>query len=387
MRGPRVALVHDWLTGMRGGERVLAVLARALPQADILTLVHRRGSVWPELERRRIVTSALNDLGPLRRWYRHFLPLMPLAVEGLNAASYDVVISCSHCVAKGVIVRPDAAHVCVCFTPMRYIWDRTADYAAGMGATGLLLRGVGAYLRAWDRRSAGHVDEFAAISRCVADRIRRHYGRTSTVVHPPIDAAFHTPGDVAREGHYLMVNALAPYKRVDVAIGACALAGRRLVVVGDGPEMQRLRALAGPHVRFEGRLSDEAVREHYRRCAALLMPGEEDFGLAPLEAMACGAPVIALDSGGALDTVIDPSDVQPVGPAPTGLRHALPTAESLARAIERFESMPRAFDPRALRAWAERFSPGRFLDGVMGLVRPYLTGEGWSRLCSNATAN
>ena len=346
----RIALVHDWLTGLRGGEKVLSELCGLLPGADILTLIHRPGSGDETIERHRIITSALNDLPGVRRYYRHLLPLMPLAMEAIDARNYDLIVSSSHCVAKGVIRRPGSLHVCYCHTPMRYAWSGGGAYDRAMGLRGLALRLMRPYLRAWDRRSAGHVDVFVANSRNVASRIHHIYGRDAEVVHPPVDTAFFAPADVAREDFYLVVGAMAPYKRVDHAIEACRRLGRRLVVLGSGQQFASLSKARSDRIEFLGAVSDEVVRDHFRRAAALLFPGEEDFGIVPVEAIACGCPVIAYGAGGALETV----DLT------AGLHYAPQTVEALTRAIEQFEGDAGRYDSAAMSDGVQRFRPEAF---------------------------
>src|SRR5439155_5838885 len=249
--GPRVALVHDWLTGMRGGERCLEVICELFPDAPIFTLLHVPGSVSAAIERHRIVTSFVQRLPGAAERYRNYLPLFPAAVRGFDLRGFDVVLSLSHCVAKAVRVPAGALHICYCFTPMRYVWDLEEAYTRGGGwLARLALPPVAAALRRWDRRTDG-VDDFVAISRHIADRIRRVYGREADVIYPPVDVArFRIAADV--DDYYLVVSALVSYKRVDLAVAAATRLGRRLLVVGRGSEEARLRAMAGPGVRFLG---------------------------------------------------------------------------------------------------------------------------------------
>jgi glycosyltransferase involved in cell wall biosynthesis len=353
---PRVALVHDWLTGMRGGERCLEVLCELFPEAPLYTLLHVPGSVSPVIERRRIVTSFLQRLPAVEARYRYYLPLFPAAVRGLAPADCDVVISLSHCAAKAVRVPPGALHLCYCFTPMRYVWDLEADYARNGGRLArLALPPVAAALRRWDRRTAG-VDDFVAISHHIADRIRRVYGRRADVIHPPVDVARFRPAG-RPDDYYLVVSALAPYKRVDLAVAAAARLGRRLLVVGQGTEEPRLRAMAAPNVTFLGWRPDAEVADLYARCRALLFPSVEDFGIVPLEAAAAGRPTIALARGGALETMIGLDD--PAG-SPTAVFFREQTVDALVAAMRTFEAAADRFDPRALRARAEQFDRPRF---------------------------
>jgi glycosyltransferase involved in cell wall biosynthesis len=348
----RVALVHDWLTGMRGGERCLEVFCELLPHADLFTLLHVPGSVSPAIEQRRIVTSFVQRLPSAPTRYRQYLPLFPAAMARFDFSGYDLVVSLSHCAAKAARARPGARHLCYCFTPMRYVWDLYADYVGGAGPlTRVLLPPLAAALRRWDRRTSRRVDRFVAISRFVAERVHRCYGRSAEVIYPPVDVQrFEIVPD--GDDFYLVVSALVPYKRVDVAVQAATRLGRRLLVVGTGPEEARLRALAGPGVEFLGWRSDEEVAGLYARCRALLFPGVEDFGITPLEAMAAGRPVIALAAGGALETVIPPGAGDA---APTGIFFEAQTVEALATAMRAFEAAAEPFDAKALRAHAERF--------------------------------
>ena len=354
---PRVALVHDWLTGMRGGERCLEVACELFPEAPLYTLLWVPGSVSPLIERRRIVTSFVGRLPRAATRYRAYLPLFPAAIRRLDLGGHDLILSLSHCVAKGVRTPPGALHLCYCFTPMRYVWDLYDDYfgaRAGL-ATRLLMPPVAAALRRWDRRTAG-VHRFAAISQHIAELIRRVYGRAADVLHPPVDVQrfrlAEAPGDF-----YLVVSALAPYKRVDLAVGAANRLGRRLLVVGTGPEERRLRRLAGPTVELLGWRPDPEVAELYARCRAVLFPSHEDYGIVPLEAAAAGRPTIALARGGALETMVglDAGDEPP-----TAVFFAEQTVEALAGAILRFEAAEGRFEPKALRARAERFDRPAF---------------------------
>jgi glycosyltransferase involved in cell wall biosynthesis len=357
-----VALVHDWLTGMRGGERCLEVFCELFPEADLFTLLHVPGSVSPLIERQRIVTSFVHRLPAVATRYRYYLPLFPAAVETFDLRGYDLVLSSSHCVAKGARPAPGARHVCYCFTPMRYVWDLYDDYF-GRGAgplTRALMPPVAARLRRWDRTSSGRVDRFAAISRHVAARIERYYERSAEVIYPPVDVQRFEVAADSDDAFYLVVSALAPYKRIDLAIQAAMRVGRRLLVVGSGPEERRLHALAGPGVEFLGRRSDPEVAELYRRCRAVLFPGIEDFGIVPLEAMAAGRPVIAFAGGGVLETVVPPGGDRP----PTGLFFHAQTVDALADAMRRLESGAVAFDPKALRSRAEEFDRGRFKETI-----------------------
>ncbi len=364
-----MALVHDWLTGMRGGEKVLEAIAGLFPDAPVYTLLHVPGSVSPALEGHPIETSFLQGAPGVRRHYRRFLPLFPSAIEDFDLSGFDLVVSSSHCVAKGAIPGPGAVHLCYCHTPMRYAWDQ--EHAYFPRRRGLVARARGlalSKLRAWDAASAPRVDRFVANSRFVSERIRRYYGREAEVLAPPVDTDFFTP-DEAPGGEEppfcLVVSALAPYKRIELAVSACRRAGIELRVVGDGPgrrDLARLSHRGDPGVRLLGRVDGETLRDLYRRALCLVQPGVEDFGIAPVEALACGTPVVALGRGGVLDIVED------------GVHGALcpPRAEDgervreLAAAIDKVRGF--RFNPLELRNRAERFSVARFQQGFRSLV-------------------
>ena len=365
----RVALVHDWLTGMRGGERCLEVFCELFPTADLYTLLHVPGRVAPAIERRRIVTSLIQRLPQAERRYRQYLPLFPAAIGAFDLSGYDLVLSSSHAVAKSVRVPPGARHVCYCFTPMRYVWDLYDDYfgpRAGLAAR-VLMPPLAAWLRRWDRATAARVHHFVAISRFVAERIRRVYDRDADVIYPPVDVARFRVDDAPGD-FYLVVSALTPYKRVDLAVEACNRLGRRLVVVGTGPEARRLGALAGPTVELLGWRDDAQTAELYARCRALLFPPLEDFGITPLEAMASGRPVIAFGQGGARETVVTPGGAE----APTGLFFERQTVDDLVEAIRRFESGATAFEPKALRRRAEAFDRPLFKERIQAYLETRL---------------
>jgi glycosyltransferase involved in cell wall biosynthesis len=363
----RVALVHDWLTGVRGGEKCLEVLCQAFPEATLHTLIHRRGALGPTIEGMRIRTSPLQRVPGVFRHYRHLLPVMPMAARTWRVGEVDLVISLSHCVAKAVRTPPGVPHICYCFTPMRYAWDGRAAYLDGWSDRPVRRALAGAALdrlRAWDVATAARVSHFVAISETVRQRIARCYARESRVIQPPVDATFYTPGPDRRDGPYLCVSALVPYKRVDQAVQACSISGRPLVVIGEGPDRARLERLAGPTVRFLGWQPDEVIRDHYRRCRALLFPGEEDFGIVPIEALACGSPVIALGRGGAAETVDDA----------VGRLYLEPTPEGLLSTLDAWEQAGRPHDPSQARRRAEALATPVFRDRLLGYVSEVLAG-------------
>lgn len=358
----RVALVHDWLTGMRGGEMVLEELCRLFPRADLFTIAHLKGTVSPTIENRRIVESPLVKLPNGRRYFRSLLPLFPWAVETFDLKGYDLVISSSHCAAKGVIPAPDALHVAYIHTPMRYVWDLRDEYLGQQRLGGLtrLAAGVAShYLRNWDSTSSTRVDYFIANSQHVARRVRKYYRRDVTVIYPPVDTELFKIADVRRD-YFLVVGALVPYKRVDLAIEACNRLGVRLIIAGDGSEKKRLERLAGSAVEFIGPQTLDQLVTLYQGALALIHPGEEDFGIVPVEAQACGRPVIAYARGGVTETVVGG------GEHPSGAFFSEQTVESLVQALKMFA--PGSFNPADARANALRFSRSRFV----GELRAYL---------------
>lgn len=334
----KLAIVKDFLPVMRGAEKVLEAWCEVWPEAEIFALFHTKGALTPAIESRKIRTSFLQNFPAVDSKYPYYLAFMPSAIESLDLRGYDVVLSMSQCVAKGAVT--DGLHVCYCLTPMRYIWDKVDDYF-GTGIKRTLAGPMIRRLRRWDLATVPRVHRWAAISNGVRDRIRRWYGREADVLFPPGDERFYEPAEIPREDWYLYVGALVPYKRADVAIEACRALGKRIKVIGTGTHEKAIRKLG--YAEFLGWQSGEAIRDHYRRCRALLFPGEEDFGIVPVEAQLCGAPVIAAAKGGALDTVTPETGVLYSG--------------SLADAIRAFES--RRFDPAVCRANALRFTRER----------------------------
>ena len=363
--GLRVALVHDWLTGMRGGERVLEALCEIFPCASLLTLVDVPGVVSPAIARHAPQSAFVRRLPRSARWYRHYLPLFPAAVEQFDLDGFDLVISSSHCAVKSVVVPGRARHLCYCHSPMRYAWDQFDAYFGPrrLGSLSPWARRMLRPLARWDASTAHRPHRYLANSQYVAQRIQRYYNRRSAVVPPPVDTEFYRPAPRQPDAYFLVVSALVPYKRLEIAIEACRLADVPLRIVGEGIERSRLESVAGRGVEFLGRLTDEQVRDQYRGATALLLPGEEDFGIVPVEAQACGRPVIALAKGGALETVRD---------GVTGLLLDDDEPSAWAEAIGRVRvhvAEGTAFDPLASRANAERFSRDRFLTAFRAEVR------------------
>jgi glycosyltransferase involved in cell wall biosynthesis len=345
----RTAIVHYWLLNRRGGEKVLDALCRLLPEADIFTLFCDPETLSPELRRHKITTSFLN---PLRRWHRSLLPLMPMALESFDLRGYDLVISSESGPAKGVITSSSTRHICYCHTPMRYLWELYPAYRNEWTHSRLkraVMAPVANYLRLWDFASAARVDQFIANSQNVRTRIWKTWRREADVIYPPVDVEsfyWRPPED-----YFLVVSELVPYKCIDSAVRLFSRSGRRLRIAGSGPELRALRSLAASNVEFLGRVSDHDLREIYAHCRALLLPGEEDFGITPVEALASGKPVIALGRGGALETV------PPFG----GVFYDEPSEEQLAGAIARFETMEAAVVPAELQEHARRFSEAEFM--------------------------
>jgi glycosyltransferase involved in cell wall biosynthesis len=359
----RVAIVHYWLVNMRGGEKVLEALCQLYPQADIFTHVFDPSAVSEIIRSRHVTTSFVNSLPRAKKFYRQYLPLMPLALEQLDLRGYDLIISSESGPAKGVIPPSEALHVCYCHSPMRYLWNMYHDYRAESGLlTRMLMPPLAHYLRNWDALAATRVDRFIANSATVAHRIERYYRREADIVHPPVAAdAFSIAPRDEQGDFYLMVGELAGYKRPDLAVETFNALGKKLIVIGGGPMLASLHKIAGPNVSVLGPQPFDVLQRHYARCRALIFPGEEDFGIVPLEAMASGRPVIAFRRGGATETVVD---------GLTGLFFDQQNVQSLSAAITRFEGAE--FSAERIRAHALKFGAERFAREMRDKIASYL---------------
>lgn len=349
----KTVLCHDWLTGMRGGERVLEILCEGFPSAPIYTLIHNRRAISSTINSHPVHTSWLQHLPGIPRYYRHLLPFFPSAMEHFKPVPADLLISTSHCVAKNIRPRPPAAHLCYCFTPMRYAWLFQDEYLGRRSLKRLLARPVLAWLRSHDRATAAHVTRFVAISRHVQKRIQDFYGLNADVVYPPVELDRWTPDLRPPDSYDLAASALVPYKRLDIAVRAYTRLNRRLKIVGVGSERPALQRMAGPSVEFLGWRSDEELLELYRRCHCLVFPGEEDFGIVPLEAQACGRPVVAYARGGALETVVD---------GVSGVFFHQQTVDALIDAVQMCGKRP--WDSGSIRQHAEQFGVPAFIAGM-----------------------
>ncbi|MCJ7579862.1 MAG: glycosyltransferase [Candidatus Aminicenantes bacterium] len=355
MKNLKVALVHDWLTGQRGGEKVLEVLCEIFPEAPIFTLFHFPGSQREAIEEKEIFTSFLQKMPFLRRKYRSYLPLFPLAAELFDLQDFDMVVSSSHCVAKGIIPRPDALHVCYIHSPVRYAWNQYFAYFSPQ-KLGFFSRKIIPFsihkLRLWDESSSHRVDHFIANSKTTSQRVQKYYRRQSDVIHPPVDTEFFQPDD-QQEDYFLIVSALVPYKKIELAIQTFNKNGKVLKIVGQGPEYRRLKKISKTNIQFLGSIDENSLRMAYQRAKALIMPGEEDFGINALEAQACGIPVVSYARGGALETVIA---------GETGVFFHDLSADSLSEALGKLESLK--FDKKTIRSHAQKYSREKFKEYI-----------------------
>lgn len=355
----KVAIVHEWLANMGGSEKVTYILHELFPEAPIFTCVHNKKRMPEEFNKLDIHTTFIQKLPFGKTKYQAYLPLMPIAFEQLDLTEYDLVISSSTSCAKGVITRADTLHICYCHTPMRYAWDFYFEYTKDKNwAARVIIAKLMHKIRQWDRIAADRVDYFISNSNNVAKRIKKHYRKDAKVVYAPVDTNFYTPGN--EDGnYYLIVSRLVGYKRVDLAIEAFNELGFPLIVIGNGSEYKKYKKMAKRNITFLGRLSDEEVRDYYRGCKALIFPGEEDFGLTPIEAQACGRPVIAYGKGGTLETIIEES---------TGVFFYEQSVQALKEAVFKFENNEKNFDKRLIREHATEFSIDGFKTNIMKFI-------------------
>ena len=354
----KVAIVHDWLNQVGGAESVLEVLKEVFPQSPIYTSIYWPKAMPVQYREWDVRTSWLNRLPLIKRYHQPFLPLYPLAFEAFDLRGYELVISNKSAFCHGVITPPETVHICYCLTPTRFLWDyhNYVSHERINPLAGALLAPVLRNLRLWDKAAADRVEHFVAISETVRQRIKKFYRRDALVIHPPVDVQ----GFQVRESHddyFLIVSRLIPYKRIDLAVQAFNLLGLPLKILGDGRDRRRLEAMANSNIEFLGRLQDQQVGEYLSRCRAFVFPGEEDFGIAPLEAQAAGRPVIAYAAGGALETVVE---------GVTGLFFREQTAESLAEAVSSFDG--KAFDGATIRQHAQDFDKEAFKDELRTFV-------------------
>ena len=356
---------------MRGGEYVLEAIADLYPDAIIYALFCEPDRISDMLKSHRIVTSFIQNMPLRKKYYRHYLPLFPLAIERFNFSNYDMVISCSHCVAKGAFTGPNTLHICYCLSPMRYVWDRFDDYFPKDKINPFRYRFISYMakrLRSWDQRSSNRVDLFIADSNFVKNRINSFYERRSEVIFPPVDTDFYTPGLSAQSDYFLLAGAMVPYKRGDIVIEAFRGLNKKLIVTGTGPDLNRLKSGATDNIEFTGWVDNDTLRDYYRGCRALIFPGVEDFGIIPVEAQACGKPVIAFGEGGALDTVVGPAiqNYSSHKGFKSGLFFTEQTPQSIRAALDLFGAME--FDSEAIVQHARRFSKRKFLESISKFI-------------------
>lgn len=351
----KIAFICDWLTAMRGGERCLEAICEIYPDADIFTLVHFQGSVSETIETHKIQTSYIQRLPGSIKNFRIYLPLFPHAIQKFDLSGYDCVLSFSHCVAKGVKVPEGILHICYCHTPIRYAWHMRNSYLKTLSnPQKMLAERVLNQLKNWDKKTSSRVTHFIANSRNVQNRIKQSYNRNSVVIYPPIECN-RFGISYEDQGYYLIVSALVPYKRIDIAVKAFAAIGQKLVIVGNGPELPRLKSMASANIFFVDNADDNEVVEYLKKCRALIFPGEEDFGIVPLEAQACGKQVIAFGKGGALETVIGLDQAQSTNANATGIFFYEQSPEALQKSISLFEERREEFDARKCRDNVLRF--------------------------------
>jgi glycosyltransferase involved in cell wall biosynthesis len=384
----RVAIVHYWFIGRGGGERVVEALAEIFPQADLFSLVADPSTLAPNLQNRKLQTSFLQRVPGAKKFHRHFLFLQPLALEQFDLSNYDLVISSESGPAKGVITSSKTCHICYCHSPMRYIWDMYPEYRRAMGfLAGTIFSLTAHYIRLWDQASANRVDYFVANSAFVASRIRKYYGRESTVIHPPVEVSAGKISGQKGSAYYIAIGRLVEYKRFDLAIAACTQLCQPLKIIGTGPHEKVLRRMAGPTVEFLGRVDDTELRKNLAGCRALLFPGEEDFGIVPVEAQSFGKPVIAYASGGALETV---RGILPNGAElenPTGVFFTEKSVSDLTSAMLQFESMEHEFRPEIIRKHSLQFDSAifrrRISEFIASAIRDFRTRNQANSVCAD----
>ena len=354
----RIALVHDWLNNLGGAERVLIELHKIFPKAPVYAIFYNKKFVREFLPEAEIRTSSLQKVPFITKIYKYLFFLMPSAIESFDLSDFDIVISSSVIFSKGLVLKPKTRHICYCYSPTRFLWDRHSENS-NRGALAGLSRHL---LRIWDRQASDRVDEFVAISKHVRDRIQKYYRRDAKIIYPPVSLPTSQVGNaksVDNLGYYLIVSRLFPHKNIDIAIDAFNKLGYELVIIGDGPAKKDLKKIAGKNIKILGYKKDDEVRDYYRNCKAFIMPQEEDFGLAPLEAMIFGKPVLALRKGGALETVVENM---------TGEFFDDPIPEALADGVRRLNENYSQYSPLVIQKWAEKFSRDRFRQEMLKLV-------------------
>lgn len=354
----KIALVHDWLTNMGGAEKVLLEFSRMFPEAPIFTAVYNPKKTLP-FAHKTIIPSFIQKIPSSQKYFQYFLPLMPIAVESFDLSNFDIVISSSWSVAKGIISKPNTIHICYCHTPTRYAWASSVDERLQKGSFSRIRQFYATWFRAWDIAAASRVDVFLANSKYTAQRIKKFYQRSAIVVYPPIDTEYFTPNSkTQRENFYLFVSRLIPYKRADLAILACNQLKKKLKIVSIGPELKKLKKIAGPNVEFLGQITDEKLRNLYQSAKALIFPAEEDFGIVPVEAASCGCPVIAYSQGGQAETIVDKK---------TGILFNKQNSTSLIQAIEQLEKT--RFSDKTISRHAHEFSRKVFQQKIKKIIK------------------
>ncbi len=361
----KTAIVHEWFVDYSGSERVVEQMINVLPQADMYAMVEfLPDSLKGFIQNKSVTTSLIQKLPLAKKKYRYYLPLMPIAVEQFDLSKYDLVISSNHAVSKGVLTGPDQLHICMCYSPIRYAWDLQHQYLKetnlDKGIKALIAKLLLHYIRLWDVRTSNGVDHFIAISHFVKRRIKKCYNREATVIYPPVDIGKFTLNDArdSRENFYLTASRMVPYKKIDLIVEAFSeMPDKALFVIGNGPDYNKIRLKAGGNIKLMGYQPCDVLKEYMQRAKAFVFAAEEDFGITPLEAQACGTPVIAYDKGGASETIIGMEQEHP-----TGIFFREQSRESLISAVRLFESVHDRFNAKICRQNAIRFSPERFRD-------------------------